>query len=102
METGDKIKDRSVVAAEHAISPAISSTDASVGKVDMGEVPLFTFEIIANATKHFSVTNLIGRGGFGHVYKVTNFLYIQFFAIFSIYSLLSFDRELSRMGKKSR
>ncbi|KAG6394009.1 hypothetical protein SASPL_144585 [Salvia splendens] len=66
---GDKIQDRSVVAAEHTLSPEISSIDASVGKVDMGELPLFTFEIIANATRHFHVTNLIGRGGFGHVYK---------------------------------
>ncbi|KAL1537440.1 non-specific serine/threonine protein kinase [Salvia divinorum] len=71
---GDKIQDRSVAEAGHTISslsPAISSIDASVGKVDMGELPLFTFEIIANATKHFHVTNLIGRGGFGHVYKGT-------------------------------
>ncbi|XP_042030254.1 G-type lectin S-receptor-like serine/threonine-protein kinase At1g11330 [Salvia splendens] len=49
---GDKIQDRSVVAAEHTLSPEISSIDASVGKVDMGELPLFTFEIIANATRH--------------------------------------------------
>lgn len=98
METGDKIQDRSVV----ALSPEISSIDASVGKVDMGELPLFTFEIISNATKHFSVTNLIGRGGFGHVYKVlTNFLASNL-AISSIHSLFSFHREFSQTGKKSR
>uniref|UniRef100_A0A2N9FDE0 Receptor-like serine/threonine-protein kinase n=1 Tax=Fagus sylvatica TaxID=28930 RepID=A0A2N9FDE0_FAGSY len=33
------------------------------------ELPLFGFAIIASATDNFSVTNVLGKGGFGEVYK---------------------------------
>lgn len=35
------------------------------------EVPLFSLETLASATDHFSENNLLGRGGFGPVYKGT-------------------------------
>lgn len=75
METGDKIQDKGVTEAGQTFpsdSPATVSTDEP-DKVNIGELPLFTFEIIANATKQFHENNLLGRGGFGHVYKVTIF-----------------------------
>ncbi|KAL1537433.1 non-specific serine/threonine protein kinase [Salvia divinorum] len=38
-------------------------------KVNIGDLPKFTFEMLANATNQFHEDNLLGRGGFGPVYK---------------------------------
>lgn len=35
------------------------------------ELPLFSFDTMANATSNFSDSNKLGEGGFGHVYKVS-------------------------------
>ncbi|KAH6819843.1 hypothetical protein C2S53_019221 [Perilla frutescens var. hirtella] len=37
--------------------------------VNIGELPQFTFKMLANATDQFHENNLLGRGGFGPVYK---------------------------------
>lgn len=34
------------------------------------DIPLFHFESIAMATENFSISNKLGQGGFGAVYKV--------------------------------
>ena len=34
------------------------------------ELPLYTYETLANATDNFQSNNKIGKGGFGPVYKV--------------------------------
>jgi hypothetical protein len=49
-------------------STAIVLKDESE-KVNIEEFPLFTFEALANATDQFNDDNLLGKGGFGHVYK---------------------------------
>ncbi|CAA2968458.1 Serine threonine kinase [Olea europaea subsp. europaea] len=38
-------------------------------KVNLEEFPLFTFETLANATDQFHDDNMLGKGGFGPVYK---------------------------------
>lgn len=34
------------------------------------DVPFYEFETVVEATKNFSDSNKLGKGGFGHVYKV--------------------------------
>ncbi|KAL2475497.1 G-type lectin S-receptor-like serine/threonine-protein kinase [Abeliophyllum distichum] len=38
-------------------------------KVNLEELPLFSFETLANATDQFHDDNMLGKGGFGPVYK---------------------------------
>ncbi|XP_054779126.1 G-type lectin S-receptor-like serine/threonine-protein kinase At1g11330 [Prosopis cineraria] len=38
-------------------------------EIKMDELPLYDFEELATATNNFHTTNLLGRGGFGSVYK---------------------------------
>lgn len=42
----------------------------AMDKVNLEEFPLFTFETLANATDQFHEDNMLGKGGFGPVYKV--------------------------------
>ncbi|KAI3466616.1 hypothetical protein Pfo_023279 [Paulownia fortunei] len=46
-----------------------SSLQDALSKVNLEELPLFKFEILANATDRFSDANKLGKGGFGPVYK---------------------------------
>lgn len=71
-KTGDRGVDKSVVETGQtfaADSAVIKSTGESE-KVNIGDLQLFAFKVIANATEQFHANNLLGRGGFGHVYKV--------------------------------
>ncbi|KAG8643502.1 proline-rich receptor-like protein kinase PERK3 [Manihot esculenta] len=45
-----------------------SHTSASVNYNDIGPKP-YSYSELARVTGHFSLNNLIGRGGFGHVFK---------------------------------
>ncbi|KAH6821081.1 hypothetical protein C2S53_014991 [Perilla frutescens var. hirtella] len=67
----DKTNDKSIVGVGQTFSSdstAIVLKDESE-KVNIGELPQFTFEMLANATHQFHENNLLGRGGFGPVYK---------------------------------
>ncbi|XP_051125772.1 G-type lectin S-receptor-like serine/threonine-protein kinase At1g11330 isoform X2 [Andrographis paniculata] len=46
-----------------------SSAPDSLIPVNLEELPLFKFDILANATDNFSEGNKLGKGGFGPVYK---------------------------------
>lgn len=42
---------------------------SEMDKVKIEELPLYSFEILANATSDFDPNNKLGMGGFGPVYK---------------------------------
>ncbi|KAL9305767.1 putative G-type lectin S-receptor-like serine/threonine-protein kinase SD1-13 RLK-Pelle-DLSV family [Arabidopsis thaliana] len=51
---------------------ALSSNDVGailVNQYKLKELPLFDFQVLAVATNNFSITNKLGQGGFGAVYK---------------------------------
>ena len=39
-------------------------------QIKLDELPLFDFEKLATATNNFHFGNMLGKGGFGPVYKV--------------------------------
>lgn len=53
---------------------ADSSLQETLSVVNLEDLPLFKFEILANATDRFSDVNKLGKGGFGPVYKVISYL----------------------------
>ncbi|KAG6394014.1 hypothetical protein SASPL_144590 [Salvia splendens] len=75
---GDRVRDTSIVEAGQMFttdSTAIVLRNETK-EVNIGELPKFTFEMLAKATNWFHEDNLLGRGGFGPVYKVC-FLQVQ-------------------------
>lgn len=55
------------------------------------ELPLFKFEKLANATNNFHFGNMLGKGGFGPVYKVIfsiKDVYFYFFTVIVLYKLI--------------
>lgn len=51
---------------------------------------LYTYKELRTATEDFSVTNKIGEGGFGPVYKVTSFFILMLWFSFEIPFFLLF------------
>lgn len=43
----------------------------NIDEVELQRLPLLKFEELATATTNFSLSNKLGQGGFGPVYKVT-------------------------------
>ncbi|KAI3456370.1 hypothetical protein Pfo_013033 [Paulownia fortunei] len=68
---GEKTREKKIFEAAQTFSSdstAIVLKDESE-KVKIEELPLFTFETLASATDQFHENNLLGKGGFGPVYK---------------------------------
>ncbi|KAL8460257.1 hypothetical protein ACS0TY_031973 [Phlomoides rotata] len=68
---GKRAQDKKVIEAGQTLSSdstAVVLKDEQK-KANFEDVPLFTFEILANATSQFHKNNLLGQGGFGPVYK---------------------------------
>ena len=42
----------------------------NLNQVKVQELPLFNFEKVASATNNFHLSNKLGQGGFGPVYRV--------------------------------
>lgn len=60
--------------------PVDTSIQNALSQVNIQDFPLFKLETLANATNNFSEPNMLGKGGFGPVYKVVSdhFLFIPF------------------------
>ena len=43
--------------------------------IKLEELPLYDFEKLAIATNEFDMSNKLGQGGFGPVYKVGSYIY---------------------------
>ncbi|KAL8467846.1 hypothetical protein ACS0TY_031186 [Phlomoides rotata] len=71
MRKGKRGQDKKVFEAgqTHSSDSAALVLKDEPKKATFEEVPLFTFEILANATDQFHKNNLLGRGSFGPVYK---------------------------------
>lgn len=46
---------------------------SDMDSVKIEELPLYSFEMLATATNNFDLSNKLGMGGFGPVYKVSIF-----------------------------
>lgn len=60
--------------------------DAFIGEPDLDGRINYNYKHLQSATKYFSEENILGRGGFGDVFKVLkmNFLYCIFYYVISI------------------
>ncbi|KAL6544753.1 hypothetical protein OROMI_023615 [Orobanche minor] len=67
---GKHIEDQKTLEILQSDSSAIVLKDES-NKVNIQELPLFTFKTLADATNQFHDESMLGRGGFGYVYKGT-------------------------------
>ncbi|KAL6553222.1 hypothetical protein OROGR_007064 [Orobanche gracilis] len=67
---GKQIEGQNTLETLQSDSSAIVLKDESK-KVDIQELPLFTFKTLADATNQFHDDSMLGRGGFGYVYKGT-------------------------------
>lgn len=66
-ESGAKRKFKQQAYASDS-SEIVLRDDIDTNSLD--ELPLYSFEMLANATDQFNADNLLGKGGFGPVYKV--------------------------------
>ncbi|KAL3615018.1 hypothetical protein CASFOL_040679 [Castilleja foliolosa] len=66
---GKRIKDQKALETLQSDSTAIVLKYDS--EINIEELPLFTFKTLADATNQFHDDNILGRGGFGNVYKGT-------------------------------
>ncbi|GFQ04755.1 g-type lectin s-receptor-like serine/threonine-protein kinase at1g11330 [Phtheirospermum japonicum] len=54
---------------ENALDSVDPTLQDTLSKINLEELPLFKFEVLANATHNFSDASKLGKGGFGPVYK---------------------------------
>lgn len=47
-----------------------NKTTEGINQAKLEELPVYNFDILANATESFHLSSKLGQGGFGPVYKV--------------------------------
>lgn len=82
-ESGGKRDGKPVAHSKNGETCASDSSEIvilrdGINKVSLDELPLYSFEKLANATDQFNEANLLGKGGFGPVYKVVSFVSLLF------------------------
>ncbi|VFQ67162.1 unnamed protein product [Cuscuta campestris] len=74
---GEETKEKKIYEVRRRMLPPDSSAAIIVKdeteKINIEEMPLFTFEMVLNGTDQFNENKLLGRGGFGLVYKDIGF-----------------------------
>ena len=60
----------------------LESRSNELGDEEDLELPFLSFRDVVSATNNFSDGNMLGRGGFGKVYKVTTMKFLQNTCIF--------------------
>ena len=60
----------------------------NLNQVEVQEVPLFNFEMLAGATNNFHESNKLGQGGFGPVYRVMVALEVYYLIIYLSMSIM--------------
>lgn len=53
-----------------------------INRVKFEDLPIYSFDMLANATDNFHLSSKLGQGGFGSVYKVMFVCLIERFVIF--------------------
>ncbi|KAL2253246.1 UNVERIFIED_CONTAM: G-type lectin S-receptor-like serine/threonine-protein kinase SD1-13 [Sesamum indicum] len=73
-----KRKGKATISSSHGKAEASDSdsTEILMGEVNIEELPLYSFDVLASSTNNFDMGNQLGMGGFGAVYQV-NFRALQ-------------------------
>lgn len=69
---------KATISSSHGKAEASDSdsTEILMGEVNIEELPLYSFDVLASSTNNFDMGNQLGMGGFGAVYQV-NFRALQ-------------------------
>ncbi|KAL0300775.1 UNVERIFIED_CONTAM: G-type lectin S-receptor-like serine/threonine-protein kinase [Sesamum radiatum] len=66
-----KRKGKATISSAHGKAEASlsDSTEILMGEVNIEELPLYSFDVLASSTNNFDMGNQLGMGGFGTVYQ---------------------------------
>jgi hypothetical protein len=70
-------------------------------QMKLDELPLYDFKKLETATNNFHIDNMLGKGGFGPVYKVilSKILYVIFCIIYHKFNIKYYSHYLGNNGR---